>query len=314
MSGTDSILFAEGVLGAAVRMSTPVILGTMGEILTERAGVLNLGIEGIMLMGALTGFLATIATGSLWFGVLCACLTGMLFGLLMALLTVKLGLSHHVAGLGITLLCTGLAMYIYRLSIGSPTVPPTVHPFTTVPIPLLSRIPFFGSLLFNQYGLSYLAFLSVPVLAFVLNRTSLGLDIRAVGDNPFAADTAGIHVTVIRTLCVTVGAGMMGIAGSFMTLAHQNMFLAEVVDGRGWVCIAMVIFGNWNPSLAALGAFGFGLMDALQLRLQTMGLNIPFHFFLLIPYLMTLIALVGMSRRSRVPLALLQPYRREDKV
>ncbi|HAH62450.1 MAG TPA: ABC transporter permease [Treponema sp.] len=314
MSEPVMIQFTEGVLGAAVRMATPILLGTMGEILTEKAGILNLGIEGIMLMGALTGFLATIATGSLWAGVLAACIVGMIFGLLMSLLTVKLGLSHHVAGLGITLLCTGLAMYIYRLVVGSPTVPPTVHPFTTVPIPLLSKIPFIGNILFNQYVLTYVAFLSVLFLSFLLNRTSAGLAIRTVGDNPFAADTAGIHVTVVRTLCVTAGAGIMGVAGAFMTLAHQNMFLSEVVGGRGWVCIAMVIFGNWNPYVAALGALGFGLMDGLQLRLQNMGLSLPFDLFLLIPYLMTLIALIIMSGRSGAPLALLQPYRREDKV
>jgi simple sugar transport system permease protein len=242
-----------------------------------------------------------------------ALLVGMAFGLLMSLLTVRLGLSHHVSGLGITILCSGLAMFIYRLAVGSPTVPPTIKPFGTIAIPLLSSLPVIGQAFFNQYLFTYLAILAVPAMAFLLNRTNAGLDIRAVGDNPFAADTAGVKVGLTRTLCVTFGAGLMGVGGAFLTLAHQNMFLSEVVGGRGWIAIAMVIFGNWNPYLAGLGALGFGLLDGLQLRLQALGLNLPFNLFLLFPYLVTLIALVVMSGKASVPQALLKAYRREDK-
>lgn len=313
MNATQGLAFGAGVLGASIRMASPILLGTMGEILTERSGVLNLGIEGTMLMGALSGFLICLKTGSLWLGVVGALIVGMALGLLMALLTVRLGLSQHVSGLGISLLCSGLAMFVYRLVVGSPTNPPTVKPFATVAIPLLSEIPLVGKALFDQYALTYLAFLAVPALGLLLHRSNLGLDIRAVGDQPFAADTAGVKVGLTRSLCLVAGGGLMGVAGSFMTLAHQNMFLQEVVGGRGWICIAMVIFGKWNPYLAAAGALGFGLLDGLQLRLQTLGLNLPFHLFLLLPYLVTLLALMTMSGKSQAPQALLRPYRREEK-
>lgn len=308
-----SVTFITGLLGAMMRMATPIIFAMLGEIITERAGVLNLGIEGIMLMGAMTGFLVTLNSGSLWLGVAIAALVGMAFGLLMAVLAVNLGLSQHVSGLGITLLCTGLAMFIYRLYFGSPTVPPIVDPFTRIEIPLLSRIPVIGQGLFRQYTLTYIAWLLIPAVSIMLYKTKIGLKIRTVGENPFAADTVGVNVSLTRTLCLVVGGAFMGVGGAFLTLAHQNMFLMDVVGGRGWVAVAMVIFGNWDPVKGTLGALIFGLVDGLQLRLQGLGLHVSFDIFLMIPYVITIIALIGVSRRASVPAALLQPYRREDK-
>lgn len=305
--------FITGLLAAMMRMATPIIFGTLGEILCERAGVLNLGIEGIMLMGAMTGFLTTLTTGSLWLGVAAAALVGVLLSLFMAFLAVYLGLSQHVSGLGITLFSTGLAMFIYRLAVGSPVNPPTVRPFTQKAIPFLSDIPILGTALFNQYVLVYIALLLVPLIWFLLYRTSWGLAIRTVGENPFAADTVGIDVNLTRTLCLAAGGALMGVGGAFLTLAHQNMFLIDVVGGRGWIAIAMVIFGNWDPAKGMAGAMIFGFLDALQLRLQGLGFDIPFHLFLIIPYLMTVIALVGVSRRAAAPAGLLKPYRREEK-
>ena len=305
--------FITGLLAAMMRMATPIIFGTLGEILCERAGVLNLGIEGIMLMGAMTGFLTTLTTGSLWLGVAAAALVGVLLSLFMAFLAVYLGLSQHVSGLGITLFSTGLAMFIYRLAVGSPVNPPTVRPFTQTAIPFLSGIPILGTALFNQYVLVYIALLLVPLIWFLFYRTSWGLAIRTVGENPFAADTVGIDVNLTRTLCLAAGGALMGVGGAFLTLAHQNMFLIDVVGGRGWIAIAMVIFGNWDPAKGMAGALIFGFLDALQLRLQGLGFDIPFHLFLIIPYLMTVIALVGVSRRAAAPAGLLKPYRREEK-
>ncbi|HPE66261.1 MAG TPA: ABC transporter permease [Synergistales bacterium] len=305
--------FITGLLAAMMRMATPIIFGTLGEILCERAGVLNLGIEGIMLMGAMTGFLTTLTTGSLWLGVAAAALVGVLLSLFMAFLAVYLGLSQHVSGLGITLFSTGLAMFIYRLAVGSPVNPPTVRPFTQTAIPFLSGIPILGTALFNQYVLVYIALLLVPLIWFLFYRTSWGLAIRTVGENPFAADTVGINVNLTRTLCLAAGGALMGVGGAFLTLAHQNMFLIDVVGGRGWIAIAMVIFGNWDPAKGMAGALIFGFLDALQLRLQGLGFDIPFHLFLIIPYLMTVIALVGVSRRAAAPAGLLKPYRREEK-
>jgi ABC-type uncharacterized transport system permease subunit len=305
--------FISGLTGAMMRMATPIIFATLGEILAERSGVLNLGIEGIMLMGAMTGFLVSLASGSLWVGVLAAALVGMILGLLMAFLSVHLGLSQHVSGLGITLFSTGLAMFVYRLHFGSPLVPPTVQPFRQVAIPLLSKIPAIGPGLFTQYALTYIAWLLIPVVSILLYKTKMGLKIRTVGENPIVADTVGVNVNLTRTLCLVAGGALMGIGGAFLTLAHQNMFLIDVIGGRGWVAIAMVIFGNWDPLKGALGAMIFGLLDGLQLRLQGLGIDISFHIFLMIPYLLTIVALVGVSRRAAVPASLLKPYRREEK-
>lgn len=308
-----SITFFTGVIGATLRMATPIIFATLGEILSERSGVLNLGIEGTMLIGAMTGFLTTLITGNLWFGVFMAMVVGMLFGFLMSILAVYLGLSQHVSGLGLTMLATGLSMFIYRLHVGSPTNPPIVEPFNKVAIPLLHKIPFIGDGLFNNYMLTYIAFLLIPVIAVFLYRTHAGLKVRTVGTNPFAADTVGVNVNATRMACLVIGGGLMGIGGSFLTLAHQNMFLSGVVGGRGWVAIAMTIFGNWDPVKGVAGALIFGFLDGLQLRLQSMGVEIPFHLFLMIPYLLTIIALVSVSRKATVPAALLKPYRREEK-
>jgi len=314
MSGMLEGAFIAGLMGAMMRMATPIIFATLGEILAERAGVLNLGIEGIMLMGAMTGFLITFVSGSLWVGVFAAALVGMILGLLMAYLSVHLGLSQHVSGLGITLFATGLAMFIYRLRFGSPTVPPTVEPFKQIAIPVLSEIPVLGPGLFTQYSLTYIAWLLVPVLSILLYRTRMGLKIRTVGENPLAADTIGVNVNLTRTLCLVFGGALMGIGGAFLTLAHQNMFLIDVIGGRGWVAIAMVIFGNWDPLKGTIGALIFGFLDGLQLRLQGLGFDISFHIFLMIPYLLTIVALIGVSRRAAIPAGLLKPYRREEKM
>lgn len=305
--------FISGLIGAMMRMATPIIFATLGEILAERSGVLNLGIEGIMLMGAMTGFLVSISSGSLWFGVLAAALVGMALGLLMAFLSVHLGLSQHVSGLGITLFSAGLAMFIYRLHFGAPTVPPTVKPFQQVAIPLLSDLPIIGPGLFKQYTLTYIAWLLVPALSILLYKTKAGLKIRTVGENPIVADTVGVNVALTRTLCLVTGGALMGIGGAFLTLAHQNMFLIDVIGGRGWVAIAMVIFGNWDPVKGTLGALIFGFLDGLQLRLQGLGIKLSFHVFLMIPYLLTIVALVSVSRKASVPAGLLKPYRREEK-
>jgi len=313
MSELLDVAFISGLIGAMMRMATPIIFATLGEILAERSGVLNLGIEGIMLMGAMTGFLVTFSSGSIWAGVLAAAMVGMLLGLLMAFLSVSLGLSQHVSGLGITLFATGLAMFIYRLHFGSPTVPPTVEPFRQMTLPVLSKIPIIGPGLFTQYSLTYIAWLLIPAMSILLYKTRLGLKIRTVGENPVVADTVGVNVTLTRTLCLVFGGALMGIGGAFLTLAHQNMFLIDVIGGRGWVAIAMVIFGNWDPFKGALGALIFGFLDGLQLRLQGMGIAISFHLFLMIPYLLTIVALISVSRRAAVPAGLLKPYRREEK-
>ncbi len=313
MSEIFSVAFITGLIGATLRMSTPIILATLGEIITERSGVLNLGIEGTMLFGAALGFLTTLATGNLWLGVFVAALGGIALSLLMAVLAVYLGLSQHVSGLGITLFASGLAMFIYRLVVGSPIVPPVITPFTPVAIPLLSRIPILGGSFFTQYSLTYITWALIPLVSIFLFKTRAGLRVRTIGQNPFAADTVGVNVNLTRTLSLAAGGALFGVAGAFLTLAHQNMFLIDVIGGRGWIAIAMTIFGNWNPLMGAVGALIFGFLDAFQLRMQTLGVDLPFHIFLMIPYLITILALISVSRKATVPAGLLKPYRREDK-
>ena len=280
MSQILEAAFISGLIGAMMRMATPIIFATLGEILAERSGVLNLGIEGIMLMGAMTGFLVSLSTGSLWLGVFMAALVGMALGLLMAFLSVHLGLSQHVSGLGITLFAAGLAMFIYRLHFGSPTVPPTVKPFQQVAIPWLSEMPIIGPGLFKQYTLTYIAWLLVPAISVLLYKTNVGLKIRTVGENPIVADTVGVNVTLTRTLCLVAGGALMGVGGAFLTLAHQNMFLIDVIGGRGWVAIAMVIFrklgsGEGHAGRADLRLSGRASAQASGLGNQALFPRVP---------------------------------------
>ena len=251
---------------AVLRIATPLILGTLGVLLCERAGVLNLGIEGIMVAGAFAGWLTVYGGGSLWSGVAVAALVGVLLGLLHGLLTVVLSLSQHVAGLGITLLATSVASYAYRVSFPKVDSPPTIQPFAPMdwlPIPVLNA----------QTPLTLLALLLVPLLAYALNRTPLGLAVRMVGENPAAAEGQGHRRVVRLRIGAVVGrfSALMGVAGAFLTLSAFNAFYFNMVNGRGWVCVALVVFASWRPGKALLGALLFAFFDALQLRLQQAG-------------------------------------------
>lgn len=309
-----STLFDVGFFAAMIRISTPLLLATLGELYSERSGVLNLGIEGIMLLGAMVGFSAAYFTGSLWLGVLAALLTGAIAGLLMSFLTVVLGVSQHVAGIGTTLLATGLAFFFYRLIFGQPSSPPNIVAFQATPIPILSDIPFLGPVLFNQTPMTYIALLAVPVTAWLLYRTPWGLDLRTVGENPRAADAAGVSVWGMRTQAVVIGGALMGMAGAFLTIAQFNAFTFGVVSGRGWVAVALVVFGMWSPWRCAAGALLFAALEALQLRLQAHNvLNLPYQVFLMLPFVMTIVAMALVSRNARAPAALLVPFRKEER-
>ena len=299
---------------AIVRISTPLILATLGELINERAGVLNLGIEGIMLLGAMVGFSTAYFTGSLWLGLAAAILVGAVAGLVMALLAVVFGVSQHVSGIGMTMLATGLAFYFYRLIFGQPAVPPNIVAFQPIEIPGLSAIPLVGPVLFSQTILTYIAFLAVPVIAFLLYRTSWGLDLRTVGENPRAADAAGISVWGVRTRALMIGGGMMGLAGAYLTMAQFNSFTFGVISGRGWVSIALVVFGLWSPWRCAAGALLFAALEALQLRLQATNiLHLPYQAFLMLPFVFTIVAMAFVSRSALAPASLLIPFRKEER-
>jgi general nucleoside transport system permease protein len=292
---------------AVLRIATPLLLGTLGVLLCERAGVLNLGIEGIMVAGAFAGWLAVYAGLPLWGGVAVAALTGAVFGLLHALLTVQLALSQHVSGLGITLLATALSYYGYRVGFPKVNTPPTVQPFTEMTglgIPILEQ----------QTPLTLLALLLVPLLTYFLYRTPAGLALRLVGENPHAAEGQGISVAAVRTSAIVAGSALMGVAGSFLTLAAFNAFFFNMVNGRGWVCVALVVFASWQPGKALLGALLFAMFDALQLRLQQSGAaTLPYQVYLMLPYALSIVALVLVARRAAYPAALMKPYRKGER-
>jgi general nucleoside transport system permease protein len=301
------IVATEAFWVAVLRIATPLILGTLGVLLCERAGVLNLGIEGIMVAGAFAGWFAVYAGLGLWGGVLVAALTGAAFGLLHAGLTVGLALSQHVSGLGITMLATALAYYGYRVSFPKVNTPPTIKPFEemgALPLPVLS----------DQTPLTLLALLLVPLLAWFIQRTPAGLALRMVGENPQAAEGQGVSVAAVRTAAIVAGSALMGVAGSFLTLAAFNAFFFNMVNGRGWVCVALVVFASWRPGKALLGALLFGFFDALQLRLQQSGGAVmPYQIYLMLPYLLSIAALVLVARRASYPQALMKPYRKGER-
>ena len=307
--------FIVGLIAAMIRVATPLIFATLGEVITERSGVLNLGIEGIMFLGAFAGFAAAARSndvglnGYLWIGLATAILAGMVMGGLMALFSVSLGVNQHVAGLGITLLSIGLSLFGFRVLFGERSVLPNVDPF--------GRLSPFGEasgvgVIFEQYLLTYVAFfVLIPLTAWLLYRSRWGLRIRAVGENPEAADAAGVDVFKVRYGALVIGGGLMAIGGAFLSLAQLGAFSPGIIAGRGWVCIALVIFARWDPLRAMWGALLFGGVFAFQLRLQTLGFELPFEFFLALPYLVTIVALALSGRNAPYPAAYLKPYRRE---
>ncbi|MHC0053799.1 ABC transporter permease [Actibacterium sp. D379-3] len=309
------ILLSASFWAAAVRIASPLIFATMGELICERAGVLNLGIEGIMVIGAFAGWMAVYSGTGLWGGVAVAMAAGMLFGLLHGVLSVPFGLSQHVVGLGITMLATSVTYYAYRLALPEVTTPPRIEAFTEWPVPLLSDIPLIGPALFSQTPLTYLAFAVAGLVALVLYRTPLGLALRAAGENPASVAAQGLSVTGIRIGAVMAGSGLMAVGGAFLTMSAFNSFFFEMVNGRGWICIALVVFGAWKPGKALLGALLFAAFDALQIRLQQtpLGAALPYQVFLMMPYILSILALIFMSRRAEVPAALMVPFNKGER-
>ncbi|RCW81289.1 ABC transporter permease [Phyllobacterium bourgognense] len=314
MMALFDILASAGLWAAVLRIATPLIFGTLGAVLCERSGVLNLGIEGIMTFGAMVGWLTVYNGADLWTGMLVAALAGAVFGLMHALLSVTLGLSQHVTGLGITLFASSLSYFLFRLNVPLASTPPTIVPFKPVSIPGLSDLPFFGQAIFTQTMPTYLAILTAIVMSYVIFRMPLGLAIRMTGENPHAAEAQGINPVRIRYSAIMAGSALMGMGGAFLTLSAFNSFFPTMVQGRGWICIALVVFASWRPGRALLGALLFAFFDAFQLRLQpVLGDRVPYQIFLMIPYILSIAALALVARRAKVPQALMQAYRRGER-
>ena len=303
------ILLTESFWAATLRIAIPLIFGVLGALICEKSGVLNLGIEGIFVAGAMAGWMAVWFGFTLWAGLLVAVIVGAVFGLIHAILTVPLGLSQHVSGLGVTLLATSVSYFTYRTALPKVSSPPKIEPFQPLDIPILSELPFIGPILSQQTAMTWLAIFMVGLVWWVLNRTPLGLSVRAVGDNPDAVDAQGLSVYGLRIGAVIVGSSIMALGGAFLTMSAFDSFFFGMVNGRGWICIALVIFASWRPGKALLGAILFGAFDAFQVRLQTeVGAFLPSQVFLMAPYVLSLIALVIVARRAEYPRALLKPW------
>ena len=314
MADSTILAFFISLLAGTVRLATPILLPALGQIYTQRAGILNLGTEGTMLMGAVCGFTVASVTGSLWLGMAAGIMAGIAYSLIMAWLSVTMRANQVVAGIGMNILSTGLAVYIYRLVFGIRTLPPSVVPFPTVEIPVLSKIPVLGTILFSHNIIVYLTYVLVlPFSWFVLEKTTFGLKIKAVGENPRAADSKGINVGLVRYLSVLIGGAYAGAGGAFMTIAYMNTFTEKIIGGFGFIAVSVVIFARFKPINAMFGALLFGMAQALQLRLQAQGVGIPSQFLLMMPYIMTIIALVIASKKAEFPSAYTIPYSRMER-
>lgn len=306
----DAVLFValvQTMLAATWRLATPLIYASVGELFAERSGVLNIGLEGIMLFGAFAGYAAGTVTGSPVIGLLAAIVVGLLLGLLFAVFTVTIKANQIVVGTALNMIGLGLTGFLYRTWFDTSTKnAPTFNP---VEIPVLSQIPVLGDIFFKHSILVYATLLLVPLAAFVLYRTGFGLAVRATGEHPKAADTVGINVPRIRYTCILIGAALASIGGAFLTLAHTNMFVEGMVAGRGFIALAVVVFGRWKPWGVFWASLLFGVFYGLQLQLQAMTNSIiPYQFWQALPYLATLIALVALRGRAGAPRALGVPY------
>ena len=313
LNSVFTVSFFVSLLASTIRLATPIMLPALGQIYTQRAGILNLGVEGTMLMGSVAGFSAAFLTGSLWLGLLFGMVIGMAWSAIMAWLSITMKANQVIAGLGMNILSGGFAAYIYRVIFGVRSLPPNITAFQSINIPGLSDIPVLGPVLFQHNVLVYLGFLVVPLTWFILEKTVFGLKIKAVGEHPRAADSKGVSVTGVRYSAVLIGGLYAGAAGAFMTIAYLNSFTEAVIGGRGYIAVAVVIFARFLPVRAMWGALLFGFASALQLRLQALGINIANQLMLMLPYIMTIIALVFSSNKAEFPSAYTLPYSRMER-
>jgi len=297
-----------GILASGIRLATPYLLAALGETFGQLSGVLNLGVEGIMLIAAYASFYAVLVTGNLGLGLLVAVMVGAVLGLAMAFISVTLKAEQGISGIGIYLFGLGFSELLFKAMLGSVH---TVNGFTSVHIPFLSDLPVVGQIFFRHNLLTYCAFALVPVSWFVIYKTTLGLKIIAVGQNPDAADALGISVAKIRYLTLTIGGILSGVAGASLSIALLNAFQQNLTSGLGFIAVALVYFGAWNPVGVMLGSLLFSLINALQLWIQTLGIPIPSDFAVMMPYVLTIIALAIATKRAvNKPAALTKPFTR----
>ena len=309
----DGALFVS-ICVAAIVSGTSILWPALGEILAERSGVLNLGVEGMMLMGALFAYIVDVDTGNLWLAMLAAIVAASLLALVHAFLTITLRANQIVTGLAATLFGSGFTAFIGKPFVGA--VAPRQLP--RVEIPFLSDIPFFGQVLFSHDPVVYASFVMVPVMAWYIYRTRPGLNLRAIGESPATADAMGVAVQARRDLYVLLGGAMAGVGGAYLSLFYTPTWIEGMTAGRGWIAVGLVVFGIWDPWRAMAGAYLFGFVDGFQLRLQGLGSTIPSFFLNMLPYLFTILVVAVSSgekiqRKLGVPTALGEPYWREER-
>jgi len=298
-----------GILYSGIRLATPYLYAAIGETFVQRSGVLNLGVEGMMLMGAYVGFLVGMKTGNLWLGLGAAALTGMLMGIFMAVVSVTLQAQQGISGIGMHLFGLGLSSLLFKMTLGGVE---SIRGFAPIKIPLLGDLPIIGEAMFNHSLLVYGAFLLVPISDFVLNRTTFGLKVRAVGQNPQAADTVGVNVTWIRYITLMIGGALSGIAGASLSIALINLFQENMTNGMGFIAVALVYFGGWRPYGVLVGALVFSFVNAFQLWIQVKGINLPSDIAVMLPYILTIVALAFSVQRAKQPTALTKPFERGE--
>lgn len=313
MSSFFTANFLVELLLSAVRMATPILLVALAETYSERAGMVNIGLDGIMSIGALVGFLVGYRTGSPWAGILAGAAAGILVNMIYAFCTITLCAEQTVYGMAINIFAPALASFIYRLSFSDTSTLIQGVSMEAFPIPVLSQIPVLGNILFNQSTLVYAAYLMVPVTSVFLNKTRAGLNFKAVGEFPKAAETLGIHVVFQKYIaCILCGA-MAGIGGAYLTICYTSTYSEGIVAGRGFIALSAVIFGRWMPSGVLMACLLFGFCDALQIRLQLISPSTPYQILQMIPYLCTLFVLAFFGIKKSGPKANGQPYYREER-
>ncbi len=296
-----------GILASGFRLATPYLYAALGETFGQKSGVLNLGVEGIMLLGAFAAFYATFITENLWLGLLAAIIVGAIMGLAVAVINVTLKAEQGISGIGVFLFGLGMSELLFQRTLGTVE---TVSGFSPVYIPVLSDIPIIGEIFFQQNLLVYAAYIMVPISWFILSKTTLGLKIRAVGENPEAADTLGVSVSGVRYFTQIFGGIMSGIAGASLSIALLNVFQQNLTSGLGFIAVALVYFGGWRPLGVLVGSLIFSMVNALQLWVQVLNIPIPSDIAVMMPYVLTILALVIAVQRVRPPSALTKPYER----
>lgn len=298
-------------LASDIRTAMPILIAALGLVFSERAGIVNIGTEGLMLIGALFGVLGSYWTGSVVLGTLIAMVVTIIFSLIFAFFTITVKADQTVVGTAFNIFASGLTITLNRVIFGVSTSVPIIDVFDQVPIPLLSKIPVLGKALFNQSIPVYITFIAIPVLWFVLQKTNIGLKVRAVGEHPKACDTVGINVKRTRYMAVLFSGLMTGFAGAFVSMGQLSFFAEGMVAGRGFMALAACVFGNYTPVGAMFAALLFGAGESLSYRLQAANTGIPYQFLTMLPYVITVVAICMMIRRSNKPAASAVPYTRE---